>query len=72
MQAPFSNNTSDDSTQEYNQMVNTEIKLIIIFVVEDGEDVYSQQKKKKKKKKHNLEPTLAQIMSSLLQNSDLN
>ena len=28
-------------------MVNTEIKLIIIFVVEDGEDVYSQQKKKK-------------------------
>ena len=28
-------------------MVNTEIKLITIFVVKDGEDVYSKKKKKK-------------------------
>ena len=45
-------------------MVNTEIRLIISFVVEDGETLYSQQK-------HVQELTLAQIMSSLLQNSDI-
>ena len=68
MLTPFSNNTSDDSTQEYHQMVNTEIGLTIIFVVEDGEDLYSQQQQQKKY----LELTVAQIMSSLLQNPDLN
>ena len=46
-------------------MVNTEIKLIIFFAVEDREALYSQQKQ-------DLDLTVTQIMSSLLQNSDLN
>ena len=46
-------------------MVITEIRLIIIFAAEDGEALYSQQKQ-------DLELTVAQIMNSLLQNSDLN
>ena len=46
-------------------MVNTKIKLIIFFVAEDGEALYSQQKQEQ-------ELTMAQIMNSLLQNSDLN
>ena len=48
-------------------MVNTEIRLIIFFAVKDGYALYSQQKKKKDQ-----ELTVAQIMNSLLQNSDLN
>ena len=46
-------------------MVNTETKLIIFFAAEDGEALYSQQKQ-------DWELTVAQIMDSLLQNSDLN
>ena len=46
-------------------MVNSEIILIIFFVAKDGEALYSQQKQ-------DWELTVAQIMSSLLQNSDLN
>ena len=46
-------------------MVNTEIILIIFFMVEDGEALYSQQQKK------DLEMTVAQIMTSLLQNLGL-
>ena len=45
-------------------MVNTEIRLIIFFAAKDGEALYSQQKQ-------DLELTLAQIMSSLLENSGL-
>ena len=45
-------------------MVNTKIRLILFFVAEDGEALYSQQKQ-------DLELTMAQIMSSLLQNSGL-
>ena len=45
-------------------MVNTEIRLIIFFAAEDGEALYSQQKQ-------DWELTVAQIMSSLLPNSDL-
>ena len=45
-------------------MVNTEIRLITFFASEDGEALYSQQKQ-------DLELTVAQIMSSLLQNSGL-
>ena len=45
-------------------MVKTKIRLIIFFAAEDGEALYSQQKQ-------NLELTVAQSMSSLLQNSDL-
>ena len=47
------------------QLVNTEIRLIIFFAAEDGESLYSQQKQ-------DWELTVAQIMSSLLHNSDLN
>ena len=39
---PFSNNTRDFSTHEHHQMVNTEIRLIIIFAAEDGKALYSQ------------------------------
>ena len=46
-------------------MVNTEIRLIISFAAEDGEALYSQQKQDR-------ELTVAQIISSLLQNSGLN
>ena len=46
-------------------MVNTEIRLIIFFAAKDGEALYSQQKQDR-------EMTVAQIMSSLLQNLDLN
>ena len=42
-----------------------EIRLIIFFVAKDGEALYSQQKQDQ-------ELTVAQIMSSLLPNSDLN
>ena len=46
-------------------MVNSEIRLIIFFAIEDGEALYSQQNQ-------DLELTVAQIISSLLQNSGLN
>ena len=46
-------------------MVDTEIILIIFFVANDGEALYSQQKQDQ-------ELSVAQIMSSLLKNSDLN
>ena len=52
-------------THEHHQMVNTEIGLIIFFAAKDGEALYSQQKQDK-------ELTVAQIMNSLLTNSDLN
>ena len=45
-------------------MVNTEIRLIIFFAAEAGESLYSQQK-------HDLELTVVQVMSSLLQNLGL-
>ena len=46
-------------------MVNTEIRLITFFATEGREALYSQQKQDQ-------ELTVAQIMSSLLPNSDLN
>ena len=46
-------------------MVNTEIRLIISFAAEDREAVYSKQKEDQ-------ELTVAQIMNSLLPNSELN
>ena len=45
-------------------MVNTKIRLIIFFAAKDGEALYSQQKQ-------DWELTVAQIMNSLLPNSDL-
>ena len=64
-QTPSSNNTREDSTHGHQQMVNTEIRLIIFFAAKDGEALYSQQKQDQ-------ELTVAQIMNSLLPNSDLN
>ena len=46
-------------------MVNTEIRLILFFAAKEGEALYSQQKQ-------DWELTVAQIMNSLLPNSDLN
>ena len=43
-------------------MVSTEIRFDLFFVVKDGEALYSQQKQ-------DLELTVAQIVTSLLQNS---
>ena len=43
-QTPSSNNTREDSTHEHHQMLNTEIRLIILFVAQDGRALYSQQK----------------------------
>ena len=45
--------------------LHTEIRLIIFFAAKDGEALYSQQKQDQ-------ELTVAQIMNSLLPNSDLN
>ena len=45
-------------------MVNAKIILIIFFAAKDGETLYSQQKQ-------DLGLTVAQIMNSLLPNSDL-
>ena len=45
-------------------MVNTKIKLIIFFAAKDTEALYSQQKQDQ-------ELTVAQTMSSLLQNLGL-
>ena len=45
-------------------MVNTKIRLIVFFAVKDGEALCSQQKQDQ-------ELTVAQIMKSLLPNSNL-
>ena len=62
---PSSNNTREDSTHGHHQMVNTKVRLITFFAAKDGEALYSQQKQDR-------ELTVAQIMNSLLPNSDLN
>ena len=54
-----------ESTHGHHQMVNTEIILILIFATKDGEALKSQQKQDR-------ELTVAQIMNSVLPNSDLN
>ena len=46
-------------------MVNTEIRLIILFAAKNGEALYSQ-------KKQDWDVTMAQIMNSLLPNLELN
>ena len=48
----------------HHQMVNTKVRLIIFFAAKDGEALYKQQKQ-------DWELTVAQIMNSLLPNSDL-
>ena len=52
-------------TRGHHKMVNIEIRLIMFIAAKDGEALYSQQK-------HDQELTVAQIMNSLLPNSDLN
>ena len=64
-QTPSSDNTREDSAHGHHQMVNTEIRMIIFFAAKDGEALYSQQKQDR-------ELAVAQIMNSLLPNSDLN
>ena len=49
----------------HHQMVNTKIRLIIFFAAKDGEALYSQQKQDQGL-------IVAQIMNSLLTNSNLN
>ena len=44
-------------------MINIKLRLITFFVAKDGETLYSQQKQ-------DWELTVAQIMNSLLPNSD--
>ena len=51
-------------THGHHQMVNTKIRLIIFFAANDREALYSQQKQDWER--------LAQMMNSLLPNSDLN
>ena len=57
--------TREKTTHGHHQMVNTEIRLIIFFVAKNGEALYSQQKQDQ-------ELTVAQIVNSLLPNSDFN
>ena len=66
-QLSFQENTSLATTQEmptrgHHQIVSTKIMLIIFFAASDGEVLYSQLKQ-------DLELAVAQIISSLLQNS---
>ena len=63
-QTPSSNNRREDSTHGHHQMVDSKIRLIIFFAAKDREALYSQQKQ-------DWELTVAQIMNSLLPNSDL-
>ena len=53
------------TTHGHHQMIDTEIRLVIFFAGKDGEALYTQQKQDR-------ELTMAQIMNSLLPNSDLN
>ena len=52
------------STHGHHQIVNTEIRLITFFAAKDGETLHNQQKQDRELR--------AQIMNSLLPNSDLN
>ena len=64
-QTAFSNHPRNNSTHGHLQMVNTEIRLIMFFATKEIEAPCTQQ---------NTRPgaNWAQIMNSLLQNSDLN
>ena len=65
VQTPSYNNRREDSTYRHHQMVNTKIRLIIFFAAKDGEALYNQQNQDQ-------DQAVAQIMNSLLPNSDLN
>ena len=64
IETPSSNNTREESTHGHHQVVNTEIILIIFFAAEDREALCSHQKQ-------DLEPTVAQIIDSLIAKSRL-
>ena len=53
------------TTHGHHQMVNIKIGLTIFFAAKNGRALYSQQKQ-------DWELTVAQIMNSLLEKSDLN
>ena len=57
---PSSNNAREDSMQEHHKMINTEIWLITFLAAKDEETLYSQHKQ-------DLELTVAQVISSLVQ-----
>ena len=57
---PSSNNARDDSMQEHHQMIDTEIWLITFLATKDGQALYTQHKQ-------DLELTVAQVISSLVQ-----
>ena len=50
---------------DHHQMINSKIRLIMFFAAKEGDTLESQQKQ-------DWELTVAQIMNSLLPNSDLN
>ena len=55
--------TQEKTTLGHHQMVNTKFRLIIFFAAKDGEALYSQHKQ-------DWELTVAQMVNSLLTNSD--
>ena len=57
--------TQEMTTHGHQQIVNTDARMIIFFVTQNGEALYIQQKQDQ-------ELTVAHIMNSLLPNSDLN
>ena len=61
----FFKNPRENSMHGHHQVANTEIILIIFFTVKPGEALYSQQKQDQ-------ELTVAQIMNSLLPDSNSN
>ena len=61
-------NTREDSTHRHHQIVNIKIRLILFFAAEDGEGMDEDTVSKKQDQ----ELTVAQIMNSVLPNSDLN
>ena len=62
---PFPTMCREDSKHGHHQTIDTEIRLIISFAAKDGDALYSQQIQDQ-------ELTVAQIMNSLLPNSDWN
>ena len=54
---PLSQQHREDSTHGHHQMVDTEIRLIMLFAAKDGEALYGQQKQ-------DWRLTVAQIMNS--------
>ena len=66
-QTPSSDNTRDDPTHGHQQLVNTEIRLIIIF----GAEIEKLYQQKLCQQKQDGELSVTHIMNSLLPNSDL-